>query len=136
VRVSAGGVYGLGSQVVWCPKYRRPVVTGPVKARCEAPVGAGAAGHGWRIAAREIMPDHVRLFVTAHSSGSPLRIANQFKGFTWRMLRRAFRRLRSRLPALWSRSYLAATAGAVPAAMVQRCIGTQVERPWRKERAR
>jgi putative transposase len=80
------------------------------------------------------MPDHVRLFVAAHSSGSPSRIANQFKGFTSRMLRREFRHLRSRLPALWS--CLAATAGVVPAAMVQRCIGTRYERPWRKERGR
>ena len=44
--------------------------------------------------------------------------------------------LRSRLPALWSRSCLAASVGAVSAATVRRYIGTQYERPWRKERPR
>ena len=28
-QVSAGGVYDLGYHVVWCPKYRRPVLAGP-----------------------------------------------------------------------------------------------------------
>ena len=44
--------------------------------------------------------------------------------------------LRSRLPTLWSKSYFAATVGAVSAATVQRYIDTQYERPWRKERGR
>ena len=35
-----------------------------------------------------------------------------------------------------SRSYFAATVGAVSAAAVQRYIGTQYERPWRKENTR
>jgi putative transposase len=41
--------------------------------------------------------------------------------------------LRSRLPALSSRSFFVATVGAVPAATVRRYIDTQYERPWRKE---
>ncbi len=49
------------------------------------------------------------------------------------MLRQEFPHLRSRLPTLWSRSYFAASAGAVSAATVQRYIDTQYERPWRKE---
>jgi len=31
VSVGAGGAYDLGYHVVWCPKYRRAVLTGPVK---------------------------------------------------------------------------------------------------------
>ena len=126
----------MGYHVVWCPKYRRAVLTGPVKDRCEALIRAKAAEHGWRIVALEIMPDHVHLVVKAHPSDSPSRIANQFKGFTSRQLRREFPQLRSRLPTLWSRSYFAATVGAVSAATVQRYIDTQYERPWRKEKTR
>jgi putative transposase len=33
VEVSAGGVYDLGLHVVWCPKYRRRVLDGPVGVR-------------------------------------------------------------------------------------------------------
>jgi putative transposase len=86
--------------------------------------------------ALEIMPDHVHLFVKAHPSRSPSRIANQFEGFTSRQLRAEFAHLRSRLPTLWSRSYFAATAGAVSAETVRRYIDTQNERPWRKEWSR
>ena len=42
----------------------------------------------------------------------------------------------SAVPDLWSRSFFAATSGAVSAAAVQRYTGTQYERPWRKERSR
>ncbi len=82
--------------------------------------------------ALEIMPDHVRLFVKAHSSDSPSRIVNQLNGFTSRRLRAEF----PQLPTLWSRPYFAATVGAVSAETVRRHGGTQNERPWQEERAR
>ena len=136
VQVSAGGAYDLGYHVVFCPKYRRPVLDGPVKDRCEELIRIRAAGHGWRIIALEVMPDHVHLFVKAHPKHSPSSIANQFKGFTSHALRAEFPHLRTRLPTLWSKSYFTATAGAVSAATVRRYIDTQYERPWRKERTR
>ncbi|HYZ57275.1 MAG TPA: IS200/IS605 family transposase [Streptosporangiaceae bacterium] len=136
VRVSAGGVYDLGLHVVWCPKYRRPVLTGPVAARLQELIDAKAAEHGWRIVACEIMPDHVHLFVKTGPQDAPSYVANQFKGSTSRILRAEFPHLRSRLPTLWSRSFFVSSVGAVSAATVQRYIDTQYEQPWRKEKAR
>jgi putative transposase len=133
VRASAGGAYDLGYHVVWCPKYRRPVLTGAVADRCRELIAQKSAERGWEIAALEVMPDQVRLVVKATPADSPAHIANQFKGFTSRMLRAEFPHLRSRLPTLWSRSYFAATVGAVSAATVERYIDTQYERPWRKD---
>jgi putative transposase len=102
VQVSAGGVCGLGYHVMWCPKYRRLILAGRIAARCEGLIGARAGEHGWRVVALEIMPDQVHLFVKAHPSDSPSRIASQFNGFISRFLRAGFAHLRSRLPALWS----------------------------------
>jgi putative transposase len=136
VQVSAGRGYDLGYHVVWCPKYRRPVLTGAVAQRCEALIRAKCDEHEWRIVALQVMPDHVHLVVKAHPQDSPAHVANQLKGFTSRVLRTEFAALRSRLPTLWSRSYFVATVGAVSAATVQRYIDTQYERPWRKARAR
>ena len=79
--------------------------------------------------ALEIMPDHVHLLVKAHPCDCPSRVAGQFKGVTSWRLRAGLARLRSRLPTLWSRSYFAATVGALSAEMVHRYIGTQDERP-------
>ena len=136
VQVSTGGVYDLGYHIVWCPKYRRPVLPGPVQARCEELIRAKCPEHGWQGIALEVMPDYVHLFVKAHPKHSPLYIANQLKGFASHALREEFPHLRSRLPTLWSRSYFAATVGAVSAATVRRYTDTQYELPWRKERAR
>jgi putative transposase len=134
VLVSAGAACDLGYHVAWCPKYRRPVLAGRAGQRCRELIEEECAERGWRIVACEVMPDHVHLFVKARPRDSPAFIASQLRGLTSRRLREEFPSLRSRLPTLWSRSYFAASAGAVSAATVQRYIGTQYERPWRKER--
>ncbi|WP_456094165.1 IS200/IS605 family transposase [Nonomuraea fuscirosea] len=126
---SPGVAYDLGYHVVWCPKYRRPVLEGRVKDRLEELIRAKADEPGWEIVALEVMPEHVHLFVKSHPKNSPSYVANQFKGFTSHHLRAEFPHLRSPLPTLWSRSYFVATVGAVPAETVQRYIDTQDERP-------
>jgi putative transposase len=136
LQVSAGGVYDLGLHLVWCPKYRRPVLVDAVALRLRELIEVKAAEHGWRLVACEVMPDHVHLFVKTRPKDSPSYVANQFKGFSSRVLRSEFPHLRSRLPTLWSRSYFVASVGAVSTATVRRYIDTQYERPWRKERAR
>ena len=133
IQVSPGGVHDLGYHVVWCPKYRRAVLTGSVNQRCRELIAAKCGEHGWRIVALEVMPDHVHLFVKAHPKDSPSYIANQLKGFTSPALREEFPHLKSRLPTLWSRSFFVATVGSVSAAAVRRYIDTQYERPWRKD---
>jgi putative transposase len=133
VQASTDGVCELGYHIVWCPRYRRPVLAGRVAVgRCKELIRAKASKRSWRIVALEIMPDHVRLFVKAHPSDSPSLIANQFKGFILRRLRAEF----SHLSTLWSRSYFAATAGAVSAETLRRHSGTQNERTWREGQAR
>jgi putative transposase len=118
-----------------CPKYRRPVLGGPVAVRCEELIRAKAWGHTWRMVAVKIMNGHVHLFMKAHPSDSPSYVASQVTGFTSRRLRPEFPRLRSRLPTLWSGSYVAATAGAVCAKMMRRHLAPQDGRRWLKERA-
>ncbi|MFD4972778.1 IS200/IS605 family transposase [Streptomyces sp. NPDC058424] len=61
------------------------------------------------------MPDHVHLFVKHDPKSSASYVANQFKGFTSRVLRAEFPHLKTQLPTLWSSSYFAASVGAVSA---------------------
>ncbi len=82
MRTSPGAAYDLGYHVVWCPKYRRPVLDGRVKTRLEEVIHAKIDEHGRQIVALEVMPDHVHLFVEPHPKNSPSYVANQFKGFT------------------------------------------------------
>jgi putative transposase len=44
-----------------------------------------------------------------------------------------FPHLKSRMPTLWSSSYIAVSVSAVSAATVEKHINTQWERPWKKE---
>lgn len=131
-QTNRGVAYSLGYHVVWCPKYRRPVLVGPVAERLRELVEQKSAEHGWIIVALEVMPDHVHLFVRTDPTASPSYIANQFKGFTSKVLRDEFPALKRRLPTLWSRSYFVSSVGNVSAATIQKYIETQWERPWRK----
>ncbi|WP_442875742.1 IS200/IS605 family transposase [Actinoallomurus sp. NBC_01490] len=128
MRTSLGVAYDLGRHIVWCPKYRRPVLGGRVKIRLEGLIRAKAGEYAWQIVALEVMFDHVRLFIKTHPKNSPSYVANQIKGFTSRHLRAEFGHLRSRLPALRSRSCFVATVGAVSAETVQRYIEMQYQR--------
>jgi putative transposase len=80
---------------------------------------------GVTIEALEIMPDHVHLFISADPTDAPQRLANQFKGFTSRMLRQKHSHLRSRLPTLWSRSYYVGSVGQVSEQTVKHYIESQ-----------
>jgi putative transposase len=134
VRWFSGGLYDLGLHVVWCPKYRRPVLGGRVAEGLDELIRIKAEERGWEIIALEVMPDHVHLFVNHGPKSSALYLTNQFKGFISRVLRAEFPHLKSRMPMLWSSSYFAALVGVASAATVETYIDTQWERPWKKDK--
>lgn len=122
---NAGAVFTLKLHIVWCPKYRRKVLTGGVEARLETLLREKAAEHGWTIHAMEIMPDHVHLFLEHDPTMCVSEIVNRLKGFTSKVLREEFPALRSRLPTLWSRSYYCGSVGHVSEATVKKYIEGQ-----------
>jgi putative transposase len=71
------------------------------------------------------VPDHVHLFIESDPTEAPQHLANQFKGYTSRMLRQKFPQLSSRLPSLWSRSYYVGSIGHVSEETVRRYIEMQ-----------
>ena len=104
---NAGAVFTLKFHLVWCPKYRRPVLVGPVEKRLVQLLRQIATDLDATIHALEVMPDHVHLFLEADPTRSVAELVNRFKGRTSHDLRAEFPSLRSRLPTLWSRSYYA-----------------------------
>jgi putative transposase len=100
---NAGAVFSLKFHIVWCPKYRRSVLTGRVDERLKVLLAEVAADHGMTIHAMEVMPDHVHLFVEADPTLCVAEIVNRLKGRTSRILRQEFSSLRSRLPTLRAR---------------------------------
>ena len=124
-RTNAGAIFSLKYHLVWCPKYRRPVLTNGVADRLKALLIEKAAEFGATIHALEVMPDHVHLFVESDPTRAPAHLAAQFKGYTSRVLRSEFAHLRSRLPTLWSRSYYIGSVGHVSEATVRRYVESQ-----------
>lgn len=122
---NAGAVSSLRYHLVWCPKYRRPVLTPPVDGRLKDLLAAVAAEHDMTIHAVEVVPDQVRLLVEADPTLCVAEIVNRFKGRTSHVLRKEFPSLRSRLPTLWSRSYFAASVGAVSEATIRSYVAAQ-----------
>ena len=122
-----GSVSTLTYHFVWCPKFRRRVLTGRVETSLRGLLREKAAELNCEIAALEVMPDHVHLILKAPPTHAPQHIANQMKGYTSHELREQFPALKSRLPSLWSRSYYVGSAGAVSAATIQKYIEQQKE---------
>jgi putative transposase len=102
---NAGAVFTLKYDLVWCPKYRRPVLTNKVIARLVQIINDVATEIDAMIHAHEIMADHVHLFVESDPHWSVAEIVSRIKGVSSRKLRNEFPHLKSRLPTLWSRSY-------------------------------
>jgi putative transposase len=124
-RQAAGSVANLNYHFVWCPKYRRPVLLDAVAERLAVVLHERAAGLGCTVRHLAVLPDHVHLFVAAPPTHAPQHLANQFKGYSSRILRLEFPALRSRLPSLWSRSYYVGAAGAVSEVTIRRYIDAQ-----------
>jgi REP-associated tyrosine transposase len=122
---NAGAVFRWKYHLVWCPKYRRPVLGKPVDRRLKTLLQEKAAELGMTIHTLEVMPDHVHLFLEADPTRCVAEIVNRLKGFTSHQLREEFSFLRSRLPTLWSRSYYAGSVGAVSEAAVRQYIEDQ-----------
>ena len=116
---------------IWCPKYRRQVLDGPVNERLETLMRETLAKLDCEVPALEVMPDHVHLpstgsgrrFVNCPPTLAPCRIMFHIKGRSARVQRQEFPHLR-RLPTLWTRSYFVATAGNVSADTIRRYPST------------
>lgn len=122
---NAGAIFSLKLHLVWCSKYRRPVLIEQVSERLESLIHEKSEELEMTVHALEIMPDHVHLFLEFDPRWCVAEIAYRIKGYSSRILRQEFQVLRSRLPTLWSRSYYAGTVGHVSEATIRSYIESQ-----------
>ena len=62
-RRNAGATFSLKYHLVWCPKFRRPVLISPYDTRLKEIVREVADEHDMTVHTVEVMPDHIHLFV-------------------------------------------------------------------------
>lgn len=118
-------VYACTYHVVFCPKYRRPVLVEGVDTRLKTIVREVCSETECEIAALEIMPDHVHLVVEVDPQFGIHRLIKALKGRSSRLLRKEFSHLKSRLPTLWTNSYFVATCGGAPLAVLKQYVEQQ-----------
>ena len=120
-----GLVYKNQFHVIFCPKYRRPVLVDGVDVRLKEILLEKAAELDVRILSMEIMPDHVHLFISFDPRLMLHKIIKILKGASARILREEFPSLKSRLPSMWTRSYFSCSVGHIGEAAVRRYIEEQ-----------
>ena len=118
-------VYRCAYHVVWCPKYRRPVIEGAVDERLKQIIREVCAERECNLIELETMPDHVHLLVECDPQYGIHRLVKQIKGRSSRVLRQEFDSLRSRLPTLWTNSYFVATVGGAPLGIIKQYVANQ-----------
>ena len=125
VRSNNNVVYRCAYHIVWCPKYRRPVLEGAVDARLKQIIRDVCAERECHIIELETMPDHVHLLVECDPQYGIHRLVKQVKGRSSRLLREEFPSLKRRLPTLWTNSYFVATVGGAPLEIVKQYVENQ-----------
>ena len=126
--------------VVWCPKYRRPVITsldplidnpplsgdpGPVDERLLEIIREVADDHQVRVIEAEVMPDHVHLLIDVDPQLGIHKVVKAMKGRSSRLLRQEFPSLKRRIPTLWTNSYFVASVGGAPLKIIKKYIQNQ-----------
>ena len=114
-------VYNINYHLVWCPKYRKPVLVGKVKDVVNETIREQCTKRGWTIHELSIQPDHVHVFVSVPPHFSPMFVVKVFKGST------AVRcvKIHRFAERFWSPSYYVGTAGNMSAATIQKYIQAQ-----------
>lgn len=111
--------------VIFCPKYRRRVLTDGRDSRLKEILQETASRHQFTLLEMEVMPDHVHLLVDCNPRYGIMQCVKDLKRESASLMRREFPELKSRLPNLWTRSTFIASVGAVSLEVVKKYIEEQ-----------
>jgi putative transposase len=124
---SRTSVYNVNYHIVWSTKYRREVLVGDVGADLKLLLAQIAESKGFTISTLEVMPDHVRVFASAHPKIAPGYLYKVMKGISGRLLFMRHPDLRAKLwkGHLWNPSTFVETVGHISEETVRRYIEDQ-----------
>ena len=91
-------VYSCQYHVIFCPKYRRKLLTDGIATRLKELILEKQAEYDYQVLEMEVMPDHVHLLLDVNPQIGIIKIVGQIKGYSAHTLRKEFPKLKSRLP--------------------------------------
>ena len=107
-----GYVYSIQYHIVWCVKYRRDVLNGPVATRLKELLTQISKDNGFQILEMNMEEDHIHMLINCTPQHYIPNIIKAMKGVSARLLMKEFGDdLRSKLWGghLWNPSYFVAT---------------------------
>ncbi len=125
IRSNNNVTYRCTYHVVWCPKYRRDVITGNVDLRLKQIINEVCDEKRATIMELETMPDHVHLLVSVDPQYGIHRLVKGIKGRSSRLLRQEHPHLKSRIPTLWTNNYFVATVGGTTRPIIKQYVANQ-----------
>ena len=128
-RLGSHAKYDLKVHLVWVPKYRKRVLSGPVAVRTRDLLRQIAAENELQIISGKVAADHVHLFISYRAHQNISRIVQWLKGTSSRLLLQEFPHLRRQYWGrhLWARGYFAVTSGTITDDMINEQEGEPVE---------
>ena len=118
-------VYTCRYHIVFCPKYRRKVLTETIANRLKTIILEIVESLNGEVIELEVMVDHVHVLLSCDPQFGVHRMVKRIKGASAYTLRKEFPHLKSRLPSLWTNAYFCATVGAVSLETVKKYIEGQ-----------
>ena len=77
-------VYSCQYHIIFCPKYRRPVLGGAVGERFKELVLAKQDEYGYTLLQSEVMPDHVHVLLDVDPRIGIASVVAKIKGYTYK----------------------------------------------------
>ena len=118
-------VYSCKYHVVWCPKYRRPILINGIDNHLKELIMDTCKRLCVDVIVMEIMPDHVHLLLEVDPQFGINKVVKQMKGYTSKTLREEYPHLKMKMPSLWTNSYFVSTVGGAPLSVIKQYIENQ-----------
>ena len=122
---SKHSVFSCQYHVIFCPKYRRKVLTGKIAERLKELIIEKQEEFQYEILDMEVMPDHVHLLIDVDPKIGVYSVVSKIKGYTSKQLREEFPELKKKLPTLWTLSKFISSVGSVTLDVVKKYIEEQ-----------
>jgi len=118
-------MYSCKYHVVWCPKYRRPILVNGIDHRLKELIINTCNRLRIDVIEMEIMPDHVHLLMEVDPQFGVNNAVKLIKGHTSKVLREEYPHLKTKMPTLWTNSYFVSTVGGAPISVIKQYIENQ-----------
>lgn len=121
-------VYHINYHIVWCVKYRKPILTDDIKQELIDKLYEIAQGKDFILHECAVGDDdHVHMFVSAHSKIAPSYIVKMLKGISGRYLFMKYPDIAKKLynGTIWNHSYFIETIGSTSEENIKKYIQKQ-----------